>query len=47
MPKALVGEGGTEAKAEPIPAWAVEAIQNMTPKNLKTLKARLLKGGLA
>ncbi len=47
MPKALVGEGGTEKKAGPLPTWAVEAIQNLNVKNLKTLKARLLKGGLA
>lgn len=47
MPKALVGEGGAEKKAEPLPTWAVEAIQNLNAKNLKTLKARLLKGGLA
>jgi integrase len=39
--------GGTEIHREPLPTWAVKLIESMTEKNLKTVKAELLKGGEA
>lgn len=36
-----------EAKRDPLPAWAREIVESLTAKNVKAVRAELLKGGVA
>jgi integrase len=39
--------GNGEPRREPLPGWAKELVESLTEKNVETIKAELLKGGVA